>query len=179
MNFIKDLPKGWKWFLTLCGTLASIAAGIEGWHVIKGELTDRVEKIAQPYVKMAVKAELADQKRSKESSYRYQKSHALGVPMDSLLIVDKIMYEAYRELEGNIDSVNLDRSAVSIYLQVLSAYIWRELEQHKHKDVIFGISKRTGLTFYMYKGFIFEAYYKGSTDSYWFKDAYNVERECK
>ena len=184
-QFLKDLPKAWKYVLATCTTLGVIAGGISSYKAIKAEVIASIEEAATPLIEEKateiVKAEMIKLNQSKETSYRHTKAEAMGIPVDSLLIVDAQMYQTYIKMQNvfeDMDSVHMDRTAISAYLQDISMYIWRELDPVQYKGVRFGKSEETGLTFYMFNGFIFEAYYKGSTDSYWFKDSYGTEREC-
>lgn len=184
-QFLKDLPKAWKYVLATCTTLGVLAGGISSYKAIKAEIVAGIEKMATPLIEKKateiVKEEMIKLNQSKETSYRHTKAEAMGIPVDSLLAIDAEMYQTYIAMQktfDEMDSVHMDRTAIAAYLQDISMYIWRELKPIQHKGVKFGRSDETGLTFYMFNGFIFEAYYKGSTDSYWFKDSYGTEREC-
>lgn len=182
VKLLKDLHRGWKIFISVCVLLPTIAGGIQGYKAIKSEIKTAVIEHAQPYIQKEVKRELEIQKKNKETSYRFKRSTAFGVPVDSLLVVDKAIYLNYlktRYLLTQMDSINKDKIALTNYLKSLSLYIWKELTSYPYKGVMLGYSENTGLIFHMYEGFVFEAYHKGSTDSYWFKDSYGIERECK
>lgn len=180
VQYYKNLSKGWKRFLKICGVIAVLAGGIEGTYVIIEEVSARIKSATTPYIKEQVQIELEAQRANKKTSYRYKKAKLLNIPVDSILYADLFTYVTCSKIiQMDFDSIELDRKAFRVYLKTLSYYVWRELTPVEYKGVPLGQSEKSGLVFYMDDGYVFEAYYKGSTDSYWYKDAYSNESECK
>jgi hypothetical protein len=178
MGEMVNISKTWKAVIGLCGTLAALAGGIEGYGTIKSKVQGSIDS----YIHTQVKVELQNQKKNKETSYRYMRAKAFNISVDSLLLHDKAMFMSHLKMQAifaEMLQVDLDRKAVKEYMKSLSLYIWRELALYEYKGAKFGYSESTDLTFYMREGFIFEAYHKGSSDSYWFKDSYGEEKECQ
>jgi len=157
-------------FIVACGIIYT------GYTSAKKNMASNIDE----YIHKQTKIVLEKEKKSNKTGYRHQKAKIQNIPIDSLLYYDNQMFIHFLESKhtlNNLEELNIDKQSLSKYLLVLSDFIWRELEYNEYRGVKFGRSSN-GLVYYKYKGFIFEAYYKGSTDSYWFKDSYGDEIQC-
>jgi len=121
-------------------------------------------------------------KANKKGSFRSSLAEKIKREPDEIVAVFANMYKNYLEIIPmieDLDSLNKDRDALAKYLIMVSRILWDELEDFEHRGVRFKLDRLNDIKYYMYKGYMHEAYLLTSKRRYFFKTAYGVERQCR